>query len=354
MASRYHINPRVRAYGKARIDITQRARDEQEWQTQWREPLHNFAFDIQGDWRHCIEYKVDDFAAEVGFFIDFLGFSVSAFSPVYAQLTDPRHEFYFALSATQEGEESTPPDTLRLQFQVANLDETFTELEKRGIDIEAHTLELHPNSPMKTCNFRSPHGINIELLSVHRQEIDQPNYTENFISQVENAQEGLPDISENQPGFESLTVGDRDTLSTTSAGLVEDDAVDANEIIRDSAASSNLEPELDENDGIDDLDHEDDDTQLTEVEYETIDEDESMLLSQDHAERDPHHSEYEKDDIGDHRLPAFLERPSRYSQRSSRTSHPDKSSRLTNPIRSTTNRREILPQRRNGEPKDSH
>ncbi len=39
MPSNYHINPRIRAYGKARIDVTRRAKDEIEWQKLWREPV---------------------------------------------------------------------------------------------------------------------------------------------------------------------------------------------------------------------------------------------------------------------------------------------------------------------------
>ena len=84
MSSKYHVNPRIRAYGKARIDVTLRATDEKEWQSMWRNPLNPFPFTWADDWAFCFEYQVDDFPAEVGFFIDILGFEVRAFSPSYA------------------------------------------------------------------------------------------------------------------------------------------------------------------------------------------------------------------------------------------------------------------------------
>ena len=39
MATKYHVNPKMRAYGKARIEITKHAKDEKDWQENWREPV---------------------------------------------------------------------------------------------------------------------------------------------------------------------------------------------------------------------------------------------------------------------------------------------------------------------------
>lgn len=163
MATKYHINPRFRAYGKARIDVTLRAKNEQEWQSQWREPMHDFPFATGAGWQFCFEYKVEDFAAEVGFFIDVLGFPARAFSPSYAQFTSPGGEICFSVLATVEGEESTPPDSIRLYLNVHNIQQASNELTRRGIAYEAIPGVDKAGDAFQNGYFRSPHGVRIEL-----------------------------------------------------------------------------------------------------------------------------------------------------------------------------------------------
>ena len=174
MATIFRIDPRIRAYGKARIDVTVRAKDEQDWQKLWKQPRYDFPFEWGDSWKHCIEYKVDDFAAEVGFFIDYLGLPVAAFSPNYAMFTSPGQDFFFSFSTVREGEQSTPPDTLRMQFGVRDIQRTVEELEERGIIFEKRPDESDEKDTMLTGCFRSPHGICIELVGTPE---DRP-YTE--------------------------------------------------------------------------------------------------------------------------------------------------------------------------------
>src|SRR3972149_253178 len=84
-ANRYHINPKFRAYGKARVDIAQRASGPEDWEKLWKTSAYPFPFVWGTQWKQCIEYRADDFAAEVGFFIDILGLPVNAFDPDYAR-----------------------------------------------------------------------------------------------------------------------------------------------------------------------------------------------------------------------------------------------------------------------------
>jgi hypothetical protein len=165
MATKYHINPRFRAYGKARIDVTRRAKNEQEWQNQWRDPMYDFPFAPGAGWQFCFEYKVDDFAAEVGFFIDVLGFPVRAFSPSYAQFSSPGGEICFSVLSTGEGEESTPPDSIRLHLNVRNIQQAAKELISRGIVYEKITATNQAGTSVQTGYFRSPHGVCIEIWS---------------------------------------------------------------------------------------------------------------------------------------------------------------------------------------------
>jgi catechol 2,3-dioxygenase-like lactoylglutathione lyase family enzyme len=163
MATPYRVDPRVRAYGKARIDITRRARDEQEWQAQWHESRYPFPFTFGGGWKQCIQYTVEDYAAEIGFYIDVLGFPVSAFSPSSAQFTDPAGDFFFGVAAATEGVTPTPPESLLIQFMVDNLPKVIQELESRGVTFE-HTPEAGEANP-RIAALRTPHGVVLELWS---------------------------------------------------------------------------------------------------------------------------------------------------------------------------------------------
>jgi catechol 2,3-dioxygenase-like lactoylglutathione lyase family enzyme len=216
MASTYHINPRIRAYGKARIDITQRARNLEEWQDGWHDSLHPFAFEFLDRWKFNVEYKVDDFAAEVGFFIDILGFTVIEFSPSHAQFTTPDQEFSFSVAAALDDEESTNPETLRIQLMVDEVKETCEELEQRGIIFEQRPQPLRDGSRLTVGYFRTPHGIPIDLwgyqVDVEDEETtDQNNGSEEFEMDLEeeNAWQGLDEKdSEPTPSGDLLQTGE--------------------------------------------------------------------------------------------------------------------------------------------------
>jgi len=166
MVTNYPVNSRVRAYGKARIDIAQRAKTSEEWGKLWVRPSHSFPFEWGKSWKQCIEYKVDDFAAEVGFFIDVLGFPVNALDPGYAMFTSPQGDFFFSVVPTPPDGTSTPQDAIRLQFMVSDIFATTRELEKREIAFEQPPQPLQPDSSLQIAYFRTPHGISVDLWGV--------------------------------------------------------------------------------------------------------------------------------------------------------------------------------------------
>ncbi len=163
MATNYPVNPRVRAFGKARIDIARRARNQEDWERLWKRPAHSFPFKWGEAWKQCIEYKVDDFAAEVGFFIDVLGLPVNSLDEGYAQFTSPHGDFFFAVVPTPEDQYSTPPDALRLQFMVADIFDTAEELENRGIEFDQPPQPCQEGASLYIGCFRTPHGLCVEL-----------------------------------------------------------------------------------------------------------------------------------------------------------------------------------------------
>lgn len=182
-ARKHHVNPRFRAYGKARIDIAQRAQNEDDWYDLWKESSNPFPFKWGKNWRQSIEYKVDDFAAEVGFFIDILGLPVNAFDPDYAMFTSPGRDFYFSVVPVFEEEESTPPDAIRIQFMVEDIFDLIDELEQRGVVFEQQPQPCEPGSSLYIAYFRTPHGICVDLWGVEH--FDEDEYEDDLEAEYE-------------------------------------------------------------------------------------------------------------------------------------------------------------------------
>ena len=186
---KHHINPRFRAYGKARIDIAKRVRDHGDWYKLWKEPSNPFPFSWGENWRQCVEYKVDDFPAEVGFFIDILGLPVNAFDPDYAMFTSPRRDFFLSIVPTFEDEYSTPPEAIRVQFMVDDIFSTVEELERRGVQIEQHPQPCQEGSSLFIGYFRTPHGICVDLWGF----VDHEDDADEFHSDHDDAPENFED-----------------------------------------------------------------------------------------------------------------------------------------------------------------
>ena len=268
MPTNYPINPRVRAYGKARIDIAQRAQTPLDWERLWVNPLHAFPFVWGEAWKQCMEYTVDDFAAEAGFFIDVLGLPVNAFGPAYAMFTSPQGDFFFSFIPTPEGESSTPPDAIRLQFMVADIFATARELELRGISFERHPVPLQPGSPLHAASFRTPNGIPVDLLGMVTSDLDT-------MLTIEPAQ--TAPLSANNGG-DHRREGDDHDEEEVGEGLDEDEEESLEEI---------NEEEEDE----------------TEIEEEEINGDGDIgLLEEDDEENDEEPLEGEEEDEGDEDL----------------------------------------------------
>ncbi len=158
-----HINPRYRAYGRARIDIAQRAQSQADWEKMWKRPQFSFPFVWGEHWKQCIEFQVDDFPAEVGFLIDVLSLPVNAFNPNIAMFTSPDHEFFFAVIPTPPGGVCTPPGALRLQFMVEDIFQTTEEFHRRGIVFDQEPQPVSAGSSQWVAGFQTPNGIPIEI-----------------------------------------------------------------------------------------------------------------------------------------------------------------------------------------------
>jgi catechol 2,3-dioxygenase-like lactoylglutathione lyase family enzyme len=242
----HYVNPRYRAYGKARIDIAKRIKDPADWDLLWRPPLHKFPFQWGQRWKQCIEYQVDDFAAEVGFLVDILGLPVLAFDSGYAMFTGPEEDFTFAVVPTPEDGQSTPPDTIRLQFMVADIFDTTEELQRRGIVFEGQPEPIAEDSSVFISSFRTPHGILIELwaeVEAEDQEIE-PLIVAGDISSTKaeseaiHADEAVVTASQDQNDSESLPemngLNDEDQITEVQSEVEYEDILDNEYLSEDS------------------------------------------------------------------------------------------------------------------------
>ena len=156
------LREQCQAFGESRLAVAKEAKTPEDWVRLWKDPAYPYTFRWGTCWTFCIEYKVEDFAAEIGFFLDILGLDSNALGADFAMLMSPDNMFYFAVKPAQEGG-STPPDAIRLQFMLSDLLETAAELEKRGVEFESEPQPVEPDSPLYHGLFRTPHGIAVDL-----------------------------------------------------------------------------------------------------------------------------------------------------------------------------------------------
>jgi hypothetical protein len=285
MVTNYPINPRVRAIGKARLDFASHTKNQIEWEKQWKSPSNQFPFDWGESWKQCVEYRVDDFPAEVGFYIDILGFSVNALDPTYAMFTSPQAEFFISIVPTQPNEQSTSPDAIRLQFMVKDIARTTQALQQRGISFDHTPQPLHPGSTLQISTFRTPHGISIELWG--RDEILQiselATSTTNIATKPGNGDD--PEDEDEEELDEDTDIGEED-------GAAGDDLDDEEDV------DTGFGGEDDENDDEEDLDSGeelDEEVDIPEPEKEGDDED----SDEDDLDEDEFESDWDDDDDDD-------------------------------------------------------
>ena len=153
-----------KAFGAKRLKTAQHCKSRGDWERLWKKSAHPFVFKPGDCWTHCSEYAVKDFAAEVGFWIDVLGFSVNAFGADYAMFCPENKSYFFSVVPAVGKRKATKLDALRLSFMLDGIKEVGKKLIKRGIQFdEALAPYGSPNSPMYRGLFRTPAGIQVEL-----------------------------------------------------------------------------------------------------------------------------------------------------------------------------------------------
>jgi catechol 2,3-dioxygenase-like lactoylglutathione lyase family enzyme len=162
MVVRASARPDCRAFGAARIAVSQQAKSPEDWKKLWKKPANAWAIQWGTCWKACLEYIVADFEAEAGFWIDVLGFPTNAFSADYAMFTSPEKDFFFSVVRAKDGATPTPREAIRVQFMVEDIYGTTLEFEKRGVEFEKRPA-AHQGSPIYSATFRTPAGIAVDL-----------------------------------------------------------------------------------------------------------------------------------------------------------------------------------------------
>jgi hypothetical protein len=153
----------VQELGEARLRALRDMERSETGRQSVNEPAFGYPFRWGDCWRQCMEYRVNDFAAEVGFFADLLGFPVNACSSDYFMFTSPDGAFFFAIAAASDDVTATPAGAIRIQFMIDGIIDTAHELEQRGINFEKFPEPCELNSPLHTGTFRTPNGVAVDL-----------------------------------------------------------------------------------------------------------------------------------------------------------------------------------------------
>ncbi len=227
MATLYRGIGKVRAHGKARIAITLEARDEAEFVKRWHKPAYDYPFEWERGYKYCIEYQVEDFAAEVGFYVDILGITVDSISPSRAQFSSPDQELALAVSAVDPERPAPPPTNLRLQMFIQNLEGTVEELSKRGVVFERLPEPSTADADLLVSAFQTPNGMTIELWGFAKSQAPSQRRASLRSDKPEEAFDGLEEGDETDEQEEYPTTGigvARYPLGIPTAhALVEDD-----------------------------------------------------------------------------------------------------------------------------------
>ena len=157
------MRDRSRALGEARIRLAESIGSPEEWKDRRTAPDSDFPFSL-AHWKHCLCYSVDDYAAEAGFLIDVLGIPATIFGPDNALLNGPDGAFCFQIAGVEEGEASTPPETITLMFYVDNIVDACAALEERGVSFHEPLAPMGgPDSTFQSAEFKTPHGVPVCL-----------------------------------------------------------------------------------------------------------------------------------------------------------------------------------------------
>lgn len=115
------------------------------------------------------EFGVEDYAAELGFYLDILGMKVNATWPDHAMIMSPEGDYAFTIYRAKR-----TATELNLQFMIGNITAAAAMLKRRGVTVvQDLKAEWGEQSPMRTFKLESPSGVVITLWGMSKQKQKQ-------------------------------------------------------------------------------------------------------------------------------------------------------------------------------------
>ena len=150
------------ALGSARLRVAREATTAEQWRESWPSAPEELPFRWGSCWTATMQYRVADFAAEIGFFIDGLGFTANALDQNYCMFAAPDRSYFFSIVPADEEHAATPPDALTIGFMAEHVEVARREIEARGIEF-SRAPEPYQSSSLLRGELRTPNGILVEL-----------------------------------------------------------------------------------------------------------------------------------------------------------------------------------------------
>jgi predicted enzyme related to lactoylglutathione lyase len=154
---------RARELGRARIDALIPGMRASADAAPWAPAAAGPAFAIGTCWTQCTFYAVDDFEAEVGFYLDILGLKAFTLNAESAMISSAKNEFYIGINRADEDQPATNAASLRVQFMVDDIETVTAELEARGVVFDERPAPESDGSPMWFGTLRAPSGVRVDL-----------------------------------------------------------------------------------------------------------------------------------------------------------------------------------------------
>lgn len=157
---------KCRELGKERLAMISLIKKPEDWKLLWKKQANPYIFKAGPCWTFTTEYQVDDFEAELGFFIDIIGMESNALDNKYCMLMQPEGGFYFSVVPTPNGDKPTPTDAFRLEFMFEDIVETCKALEARGVVFERQPAPYTEGNSLYQGAFRTPNGVLVRVWGV--------------------------------------------------------------------------------------------------------------------------------------------------------------------------------------------
>ena len=151
------------ALGRERLALAEALQTPEDWKEKWKDAKHDYPFTWGDCWKAHVVFAVPHFEAELGFYLDVMGFGLNAMWDDHAMLISPDKEFSFVICKGNP-EKHAKPESVHLEFMIGNIEEAFTALQERGVPMSGElNAEWGDEHRMRTFELTSPSGYELKI-----------------------------------------------------------------------------------------------------------------------------------------------------------------------------------------------